>query len=159
MTIYKWNVQRYEEYHHVTKNTYSSFQCWANVCSIWALRAPISDVMVGQVRHLIIDGVSWRISPFGDGWLPLVASGVATFLDAGDVILDMGDVDVVRAESPLGELRSWPSLILMANSARPLASGIRPSEERENGHIVGLTFNIPFPFRDYQIFFLEQIEY
>ena len=92
----------------------------------------MSVVWGGQVLPLIIDNISIKISHFGAGWLPLVAWGLSTRRVDGDVTLDAGGVDVVGVESPLGELRSWPSLILMANSARLLASGIRPSEERED---------------------------
>ena len=65
--------------------------------------------------------------PFWADELSLTAWDVATLWFTDDVTLDVDTVDDVKAESPLGELRSWPSLIFIANSARLLASGIRPS--------------------------------
>ena len=65
--------------------------------------------------------------PFWADGLSLTAWDVATLWFTDDVTVDVDKVDDVKAESPLGELRSWPSLIFIANSARLLASGIRPS--------------------------------
>ena len=78
--------------------------------------------LISEVRMIIE-----KISHLGAGWLSLAAWDVATFWDADDVTLDPAVVDDESVDSPLGELRSWPSLMLIANSARALASGMRPS--------------------------------